>query len=62
VKQKDPGLFGDVEETLLSDMKKIPTYRNPAYHHRDTFFRDAIPLVIGVLVNINRVENLSKFS
>ena len=61
IKKANNKLFPDVDETMLTDMKKVPNYRNPASHHRDGFFRDAIPLIIGILVNLNKIENLEKF-
>jgi hypothetical protein len=60
--KKSPALFADVDETLLSDMKKVPDFRNPAAHQRDAFFRDSIPLVLRMLVELNRLEDLIRFA
>lgn len=61
IKRANVRLLKDVEEDLLVDMKRIPQYRNPAYHHRDAFLRDAIPLVIRILVSLNAIEDLERF-
>jgi len=61
IKRANVRLLRDVRESLLVDMKRIPRYRNPAYHHRDAFFRDAILLVISILISLNEIEDLGKF-
>jgi len=61
IKSVDVRLLRDVGEDLLVDMKRIPEYRNPAYHHRAAFHKDVIPLVIRILVSLNAIEGLEKF-
>jgi len=54
-------LLKDVGVDLLVDMRRIPQYRNPVAHYRVAFYRDAIPLVIRILVSLNTIEDLKKF-
>lgn len=61
IQKTNAPLFAGVTTILISDMKKVPGYRNPVSHHREGFLKDAIPLVIGILVELHRIEDLNKF-